>query len=194
VLHAIVLVRDFLSRAFWLASLAAGSMAVASAGQAQPTLVFGGETYVHRWSQAGQHEFTPAGQEDLGAWTDMFTVNVHSATRDGDALASVANGVLSNYEGAGRILRTNSVPRTAAAPAEHFIAAVLGNASFLEAAFARIVLVDGTGVVLVYSRRVYGRAAGDAMSAWLEANGERMESQLMSWTGAPAVVRALRGN
>jgi hypothetical protein len=168
-------------------------LGMASTASAQPSLSFAGVTYHHRWSQAGQHEFTPAGQEDLEAWTDMVTINVHGSVHDGDALASVANGVLSNYEAAGRIVRTNSVARTTSRPAEHFIAAVLGSQAFLEAVFARVMLVEGTGVVAVYSHRIYGRANGDAMAAWLEANGQRVEDLLMGWTGAAVAFRAVEG-
>jgi len=149
----------------------AAPMACAQAGGPQPdtpAVTFDGVTFIHRWSQSGQHEFTPGGQEDMEAWTDMVTVNVHESVTDGDELAATANGVLTNYEGAGRIIRTDSRPRTDAAPAEHLVAAVLGSRTFLEAAFARVMLVDGAGIVLVYSHRVYGEAAGDSMSAWLE--------------------------
>jgi hypothetical protein len=158
---------------------------------AQPTLTFDGVTYIHRWSRAGQHEFTPAGQEDLQAWTDMITMNVHAAVNDGDALAAMANGILENYERAGRIVRTDSRARTADSPAEHFIAAVMGGPTFLEAALARVVLVDGTGVAIVRSHRIYGEAVGDQMSAWLAENGQRTETALMSWRGAGAALRAL---
>jgi hypothetical protein len=158
---------------------------------AQTTLTLDGETYIHRWSRAGQHEFTPAGQEDLEAWTDMVTINIHEAVRDGDALASVANRVLSNYESAGRIVRTDSRARTPDSAAEHFIAAVMGSPTFLEAALARVVLVEGTGVVIVRSHRIYGEAVGDQMSAWLSEHGQRTENALMSWRGAGSTLRAL---
>ena len=36
---------------------------------------FKGVEYFHRWSQADQHEFTPAKQEDLDRWADMITIN-----------------------------------------------------------------------------------------------------------------------
>jgi len=155
------------------------------------SLTFGGVTYEHRWPEGGPPEFTPGGDDDLDRWTDMVTLNVHESARDGDQLAAVANGVLANYQGAGEVVRTDSRPRTAAAPAEHFIAAVLGSPTFLEAAFARVMLVGGRGVVVVYSHRVYGEAAGPAMSDWLSAEGERVEERLMSWGDAPSVLEAL---
>jgi hypothetical protein len=154
-------------------------------------LVFDGVTYVHRWSQNGQHEFTPEGDDDLGHWTDMITLNVHASVRDDEQLAALANGVLANYQGAGEIIRTASRPRTETAPAEHFIAAVLGSPTFLEAAFARVMLAEGTGVIVVYSHRVYGQSAGQPMSEWLGARGQRVEETLMGWRDVASVVRAL---
>jgi hypothetical protein len=145
---------------------------------------FGGTTYLHRWSKAGQNEFTPAGQEDLGKWRDMLTLNVNSKVRTGEQLAGVANGVLGNYERAGgKIVRTDSKPRTPQKEAEHLIVALLSAPGVLEAAFARVVLDYGQGMVLVYSHRAYGPQAGAAMGKWLEANGQRVETQLMGWNG-----------
>jgi len=148
-------------------------------------LQLGDTEFHHRWSKAAQHEFTPVGDDDLQTWNDMLTINVHADVTEGEELAGIANTVLGNYEGLGKILHTNSRPRTGSQPAEHFIAAVLGNPDYLEAAFARFVLVDGTGIVVVRSHRIYGAAVGPAMSEWLAANGEQVEKSLMSWEGIP---------
>src|SRR5260370_31182356 len=109
-------------------------MDVAAAGEdgcshattaAKPAFVIGGVGYFHRWSQNAQHEFTPTGQDDLEKWSDMITINVYPAARDGDALAVKANAVLENYKSpGGRVLRTDSVPRTPDRPAGHFIAVI----------------------------------------------------------------------
>jgi hypothetical protein len=112
------------------------TVAVTPAGK--PAFSFQGVEYFHRWSKADQHEFTPAGQEDLKKWTDMITLNAYSDARDGDALAAKANAVLENYtRNKARVLKTNSVPRTANKEAEHLIAVVFGRPEFIEVAFAR---------------------------------------------------------
>src|SRR4051812_29731045 len=80
------------------------------AGYASPmksTLTFGGVEYLHRWSKAGQNEFTPASDSDLARWHDMITIDVHDAVRNGDQLAEVANRVLGNYQSHGKIVRTD---------------------------------------------------------------------------------------
>jgi hypothetical protein len=92
--------------------------------------------------------------------------------RNGDQLAALANSILTNYQKHGKIIRTDSKPRTPQRPAEHLIVAVLGNATLLEAVFARILLIDGVGVVAVYSHRIYG---GDA--AGRSVNGCRRTGQ-----------------
>jgi hypothetical protein len=87
----------------------------------KPAFVIGGVGYFHRWSQNDQHEFTPTGQDDLEKWSDMITISVYPTAHDGDALAVRANAVLENYKShGGRVLRTDSVPRTPDRPAEHF--------------------------------------------------------------------------
>jgi len=152
---------------------------------AKPAAIgFGGAQYLHRWSRAGQNEFTPQGQEDLGKWRDMVTLDVHAKVGTGEQLAGLANGVLGNYEGAGgKIVRTDSKPRTPQKEAEHLVVALLSAPGVLEAAFARVLMVDGQGMVLVYSHRAYGPQAGATMGKWLEANGQKVETQLMGWNG-----------
>src|SRR5260370_28262445 len=92
------------------------------------------------------------GQEDLAAWKSMVTINVHDAVRSGEDLAQLANRVLTTYQASGKVLRTNSVPRTKDQEAEHFVVVVLGRPAFIEVAFARLRLFAKTGAVVVYSQ------------------------------------------
>lgn len=147
---------------------------------------FSGVPYFHRFSEGGQHEYTPSGQEDLKAWKDMVTIHHYPGVKDGEALAAAANAVLGNYKAAkGLILKTASVPRTKDRPAEHLVVAAFGRPGFTEAAFARFRLHSGVGTSVVYSHRVYGAKAGDTMSAWLKKNGPTTESSLMKWDAVP---------
>ena len=66
--------------------------------EAKHAFAFGGIEYLPRWSMKNQHEFTPAGQEDLEKWSDMITINIYPDARDGDALSAKANAVLQNYK------------------------------------------------------------------------------------------------
>lgn len=146
------------------------------------TLNFNQTAYVHRWSQNDQHEFTPPGQDDLQKWTDMLTINFYSQVTAGDGLALVANQVLENYKSQkGIVLRTVSVPRTIDKPAEHLIVVVFGRPTFLEAVQARFKLVNGKGVAIIYSHRVYGKEVGPEMSTWLKDQGPSIEKALMAW-------------
>lgn len=154
--------------------------------------VFRDVGYFHRWSKNDQHEFTPEKQEDLDHWADMITVNGYPDVSDGESLAATANAVLENYKKhQAKVLKTNSVPRSADRPAEHLIAVVFGRPNFIEVAFARFKLVDGKGFSFVYSHRIYGEKVGDQMSAWLSANGEQVEKALMEWSSPPTPVSRL---
>jgi len=173
----------FLSNAF------AASDSIKSSQSSKATALRLGEIdYVHRWSKDGQNEFTPERDSDLARWHDMVTINVHKAVANADQLADLANRVLGNYQSHGKIVRTDSKPRTPQRPAEHLIVAILGNPKFLEAAFARVVLVDGVGFVAVYSHRVYGESVGNAMSDWLKSNGQSVEKTLMTWDKIPSLA------
>ncbi|HET7033362.1 MAG TPA: hypothetical protein VFJ48_09575 [Casimicrobiaceae bacterium] len=158
----------------------------ASLQQKATTLTFGGKTYVHRWSKDGQNEYTQPSETDLDRWRDMVTINVNESVRNGDQLAVMANSILANYQKHGKIVRTDSKPRTPQRPAEHLIVALLGNATLLEAAFARIVLIDGVGVAAVYSHRVYGKDAAAPIGDWLQTNGPTIEETLMTWDKIPS--------
>jgi hypothetical protein len=160
---------------------------------AQTSLTFQGQVYLHRWSKGTQHEFTPRGQEDLEKWTDMVTVIVREDARDGEQLAQWASAIATQYGTTGRVLRTDSSPRTKDREAEHFVAAVFGSPQWLEAAFANVALREGRGVVVVHSHRVYGTAVGDTMSKWLEENAPATETALRAFKGVPtlAALRAL---
>jgi len=144
-------------------------------------LGFNGSEYSFRWTDGSQYEFVPPAQSDLSTWRDMLTINFHETASTGEKLAEVANRVLSTYQKHGKVVRTNSKPRTASEPAEHLVVAVLGDREFLEAAFARILLVDAVGTVVVYSHRIYGKPAGAGMSEWLDKNGTQVEDALMKW-------------
>ena len=169
-------------------------MALPTALQAQSgppgrplSLRFGDRVYERRWSGPHQHEFTPPGQEDLSRWTDMVTINTYPGVSDGDGLAEVANQVLATYtRNNGRVLRTASVPRSAAAPAEHLIVALFPRPESIEAVFARFRLAGGRGTAVIVSHRIHGRNAGPAMQAWLETNGVAVERRLMALEGIPS--------
>lgn len=173
-----------------LAGALSGAIA-APAGGGPPvrplTLTFAGQTYLMRWSSQHQHEFTPAGQDDLGRWTDMVTINTYPGVSDGDGLAEVANRALGNYRRHGAtVLRTSSIPRSADRPAEHLVVALFPTRAFCEAVFARWRLADGRGRAVIVSHRRYGPKAGDAMAAWLKANGPTVERQLMALDQVPS--------
>lgn len=164
-------------------------LACAAAFSQSMTVNFRGTEFVHRWSKAGQHEFTPPAEADLTKWREMVTVNVHATAVTGERLALVANSILANYQKRGKILKTDSKPRAAGREAEHLIVAVLGDPNFLEAAFVRVVMVERVGYAAVYSHRVYGAKAGPAMGAWLQANGAQVEAALMAWPALPGAAR-----
>ena len=142
--------------------------------------------YFHRYTKDDQHEYTPDGQEDLNAWTDMVTINFYRKAKEGEALAATANAVLENYKAnRATVVKTASIPRTKDKPAEHLIVVTFGRPEFIEAAFARFRMHNGVGTAVIYSHRVYGKKAGNEMSAWLAKNGPGTEKNLMLWEAMP---------
>ncbi|MEK6287312.1 MAG: hypothetical protein AABO57_16345 [Acidobacteriota bacterium] len=147
---------------------------------------FADTKYFHRFTKDDQHEYTPDGQEDLKAWTDMVTMLFYRKAKDGEALAATANAVLENYKAnKALVVKTDSVPRTKDKLAEHLVVVIFGRPGFIEVAFARFRMHDGVGSAVIYSHRIYGNKVGDEMSAWLKQNGPTTESILMKWDAIP---------
>ena len=151
-----------------------------------PAFSFGDVKYFHRFTEKDQHEYTPAGQENLNAWTEMVTLLVYRNARDGDGLAATANNVLETYKANKAIVvKTDSVPRTKEKPAEHLIVVIFGRPEFIEVAFTRLRMYNGLGSAVVFSHRIYGKAVGDKMQDWLAKNGQATEAALMKWDAMP---------
>lgn len=147
---------------------------------------FAGVKYFHRFTKDDQHEYTPAGQQDLKAWTDMVTIHFYRKAKNGEALAAVANAVLENYKAnKARVVKTDSVPSAKDKPAEHLIVVIFGRPEFIEVAAARFRMHEGVGSAVIYSHRIYGKQVGDEMAAWLEKNGPTTEKDLMRWDAMP---------
>ncbi|MCZ8181875.1 MAG: hypothetical protein O9322_02810 [Beijerinckiaceae bacterium] len=175
-----------LSRRSLLTLLGAALPTASALAQAIPPgvpgrLTFDGRTFLFRFAKNGLHEFTPEPETDLHGFTNMLTVNVLKTVTDPEALARMANGVVARSQQLGRIMKTASKPAKPGSPAEHLIVAVLGQPKFLEAAFTRVFLLGGCGFAMVYSYRIYQEKAGPAMAEWLNANGNRLEANLVKW-------------
>lgn len=180
--------KSFVSFAFLFSLVGTASFAAPGGGTGL-TLTFKGTSFLHRWEQGEQREFTPQGQEDLEKWTDMITLHRYPDAKDGDGLAGMANAVLENYKAhKAMVIRTDSVPRTADKPAEYLIVVIFPQPTFIEAVFARFKLIGGVGTSTIYSHRLYGKV-GNEMSAWLQANGEATEKALMAWDGYVAAKK-----
>ncbi|MBS1713095.1 MAG: hypothetical protein JST30_02025 [Armatimonadetes bacterium] len=152
----------------------------------KPDFSFMGQGFFHRYSKDDLHEYTPQGQEDLAKWKDMMTLNVYAKVKDGEALAKAANSVLDAYQkNGGRVVRTDSVPRSGSSEAEHLIVVLFPKPEFIEVSFARFKMSEGKGVSLVYGHRVYGKKAGDEAAEWLQKNGPATEKALMAWKTVP---------
>jgi len=146
---------------------------------------FNGKEYFHRWSKDNQNEFTPEDQADLDKWHDMVTINVLPAVQTGEQLSEFANKVLGKYAQFGKIIRTNSKPKTEKKMAEHLAVAILGDPKFVETVFARFVVVDEHGLGIIFSHRVYGEKVGAEASKYLREHGEEIETFLMAWDKMP---------
>ena len=167
-----------------LVAIAAATASPFSAAEknSAPAFQFRQVNYFERWSRNEQHEFTPDKQEDLDHWSDMMTLNGYPDVHDGDALATTANAVLENYKShQGKILKTNSVPRTPDRPAEHLIVVRFVRSGFVEIAFARFKLVANKGHSFVYSHRFYGAKADEQSNAWMATNGAEVEKALLEF-------------
>ena len=168
------------------------AFAKAPAKPATLKLSFDGGEYVHRGTLAGRSDFTPASQPGKDDWRDRVTIIVRENVTTGDQLSGIAGNLVETVSDLGEVVRTNSVANSSQ-ETEHFFAAKMQGSNFTQAAFARLALVEGKGMVIVYSHRSYGEHSAEASTEWMDRNGEATEAALMSWTGMPklAQLRAL---
>lgn len=144
--------------------------------------------YVYRWSKSNQYEYTPTTQPDLQKWQDMLTIVYYPEVKDGEGLARTANGLLETYKKhAAQVLKTTSKPRTTTEAAEHFIAVVFARKKIVEFVQVRLKINHGVGVAVVHSHRTYGKKAVALAQKWIQANGAKLDAQLMALKGIPTL-------
>jgi hypothetical protein len=115
-------------------------------------LTFDGTRYSRRCSREPQHEYTPAGQDDLSTWNDMVTLIGYPNAKTPGQMAMVAHELVSIYTGhSARVMRVDAIPATQETAAMYFVVALFIHSTFVEAVFARLELVDGEGAAVLYS-------------------------------------------
>jgi hypothetical protein len=161
------------------------------------TVSFHGETYFHRWSQNGQHEFTPSGQADLKRWKDMVTVRVFEQVTNEAQFTGMVRATVANYKKVGVINRVMERPKkTPDGVDEVVVVATLRAGNIIEFVAARFLMRDGVGTLYVASHREYTDDQG--IDSTLEGDYVknklgRVVNALAVWDGAPALdaLRAL---
>lgn len=145
------------------------------------SIYFNGTNYFFRGlSQGDQFEFTPEGQEDLTTLTDSISVISYPTITDEEGLASVANNFITHYQSkpnAG-ILETSISGEKIENPGEHSIAILVVDPGFTMFGVFRLALVDGQGLGILYTHRMYGEDAGPVMREWLDYNAALLQAEL----------------
>lgn len=145
------------------------------------SFTFKDEAYMLRWNDGQLFEFTPEGQENLDDWQTMVSFILFQSINDGEGLAGIANQILARYQThKGMLMATDSIPASDVQPAEHFMAYLFISPDSFEFAANRILLLEGIGVSVVYSRRFYNKKGedGNFVSNWMEKHGSEIEASL----------------
>lgn len=163
---------------------------------AKPALKFGfdGTDYVHRSTTTnGRSDFTPASQPG-DTWRDRVTIVVRENVTTSDELSSIANNLLATVGDLGEVVRAESAANPRTQETDHFFAARMQASNYTQASFARVALIEGKGMLIVYSHRSYGEHSAESSTGWMDRNGEATERALMAWTGMPKIaqLRALQ--
>jgi hypothetical protein len=152
-------------------------------------VTFRGAEYLLRSSHGNGYDFTPRGQEDLSAFTDMLELNLYPGAHDQEALATITSRVQAIAQGAkATVLRTISVPASGQQPGEHFLAAVMPTPHGADFDAIHFVLVDNQGVGVFYTHRSYGESAAGAANAWATKNAADVEQQLKQFDASRMVA------
>jgi hypothetical protein len=169
-------------------------LAVATPNSQSPAtakVTFRGTEYLLRSLDGKTYEFTPPGQEDLSAFTDMLALNLFPTAHDQEALDTITSRTLAIAQGAkATILRTISVSASGQQPGEHFFAAVVPTPHDVDFDATRFVLVDKQVVGVYYTHRSYGQSAAATASAWATKNVADVEQQLLHFDASRMVSAA----
>jgi hypothetical protein len=159
------------------------------------TVSFHGETYFHRWSQNGQHEFTPSGQADLKRWKDMVTVRVFEQVGNEAQFNGMVRATVANYKKVGVINRVMERPKkTPDGVDEVVVVATLRAGDIIEFVAARFLMRDGVGTLFVASHREYMDDQGIESALAGDYGKNKLAgvvNALAVWEGAPT-LEALR--
>lgn len=172
-----------------VASHAADARQVAASQQpasAQPALDFDGKRYLHRYSKNGQHEFTPAGQEDLQRWQEMMTLVVQPGF-DAARTRQWAEAMAAGYKEKGLLIQADQPPG-----GEYRMHGVLGAPGMVEVNFVRIMPHGGGALAVLVQRRFYGEESRQ-MADWVRDNTPRISGLLVDWQPpSQSAIAALR--
>ncbi len=160
----------------------------AAAAKTAAKLTLGGVQYVHRSTIKGRSDFMPASQPG-DAWRDRVTIIVREDVTTSDQLSSIAGNLFATVSDLGEVVSTDSVPNPRTHETEHFFAARMQGKDFTQAAFVRLGLVEGKGVLVMYSHRSFGEHSEQISTGWMDRNGEATQNKLMSWTGMPKLAQ-----
>ena len=173
----------------------ASSIALAKepAKPAPVKITFHGVEYVHRSTLKGRSDFTPASQPKMDAWRDRMTIIVRENITTSGQLSDVTGNLFATVHDLGEVIRTDSVVNPRTQETEHFFAAKLQGKGYTQAGFARLALIEGKGMLIMYTHRSYGEYSSETSTGWMNRNGKAVERELMSWTGMPKLeqLRAL---
>jgi hypothetical protein len=176
--------------AFALATTTAALAAAATLDLPSPAtarVTFRGTEYLLRSSQGHTYDFTPPGQEDLSAFTDMLELNLYPAAHDQEALATITSRVRAIAQGAKATILPTSVSASGQQPGDHFFAAVLPTPHGVDFDAIHFVLVDKQGYGVFYTHRSYGESAAGKTSEWVTKNAADVEQQLLRFDASRMV-------
>lgn len=140
----------------------------------QLALSFDGKRYLHRYSKNGQHEFTPAGQEDLQRWQEMMTLVVNQGF-DTEKTRRWAEAMAAGYKERGMLIQADQPPG-----GEYRMLGVLGAPGVIEVNFVRVMPYGSAAMAAMVQRRFYGED-GRQMADWVRDNTPRISGLLVDW-------------
>jgi hypothetical protein len=163
--------------------LAAAMPDLQSTGTAR--VMFRGTEYLLRPFDGKTYDFTPQGQEDLSAFTDMLSLKLYPTAHDQQALATITSRTQAVAQGANAtVLPTISGSASGQQPGAHFLAVVLPTPHGVDFDAIRFVLVDQQVVGVFYTHRSQGQSAAGTTSAWVAKNAADVERQLLQFDAA----------
>lgn len=166
---------NFSKRCFLFVAFAATTML-----NAAPTVKLGDATYTLTGQQSDEFVYSPEGA-DADAAVTMLTLVYDDQVKDEPGLKTLTDKIRDDYRAKGQLIKAMRVKNQDDAFRGFLVVAYTEFEGVYFAKMCRTQLLDQGGVAIIFEKEFAGEDSAQRMRDWFQANGRRMEAELLAF-------------